>query len=267
MNNIALAREAIRITAERRYQLDGTEILLPDADYAAVEVISPEKGAELLEAPLPPKPAHGGCVIRVTNEDSFEAAARLPDAAVMNFANAHKAGGGFLLGANAQEESLCRCSTLYASISSDAAAEMYRRNNLHPRPLESDYMLFSPQVCVFRSKSGDLLEAPFTVSVFTAAAPNRNGLAIAAPLSKIGEAMLRRIRIMLRVAALHGKRSLVLGAWGCGAFRNPPERVAGYFRTALIDEGMQAYFEQVCFAVYGRTDGKNYRAFAETFQN
>ncbi len=146
MNNIALAKEAIRITAEKRYQLNGTEILLPDADYTAVKVISPEQGAGLFGETLPPKPAHGGCTVRVTAEDSFEAAARLPDAMVLNFANAHKPGGGFLLGANAQEESLCRCSTLYASISSQAAAEMYRSNNLHPRPLESDYMLDSPQL-------------------------------------------------------------------------------------------------------------------------
>ena len=265
MNNIALAREAIRITAEKRYQIGECEIALPDADYSAVEVLSPESGAALLRAPLPECSAHSGCSISVTTEDSFEAAAHFPDVMVMNFANAHNAGGGFLLGANAQEESLCRCSTLYASISSRAAAEMYRFNNSHPRPLDSDYMLYSPQVCVFRKKDGTLLDEPFTVSVYTAAAPNRSGLAFMTAQAKIGEAMLRRIRIMLRTAVLHGRRSLVLGAWGCGAFRNSPKLVASCFKTALTEDGLQDYFDNVCFAVFGKPDSNNCRAFAETF--
>lgn len=265
MNTIAIAQETLRIIRERSYSAGGGTVSLPDADFSAVEVISPAAGDALLQAPLPaPDPAHI-CRIAVTREDSFEAASRFVKPFVLNFANAHHAGGGFKQGAHAQEESLCRCSTLYASISSEAAKEMYRCNNLHPMPLESHYMLYSPQVCVFRRSTGELLPVPFPVSVMTAAAPNRNGLAILSSKKSITDAVLHRIRVMLRVAQAHGCRTLILGAWGCGAFRNPPDLVAGAFRTALIDEQMQAYFDDVVFAVYCRSRDRNFSAFAEAF--
>ena len=126
-------------------------------------------------------------------------------------------------------------------------------------------MLWSPHVCVFRRNTGELLETPFSAAVCTAAAPNRNGFAVLTPKSKIGEVMLRRIRIMLRQAVLTGQKSLVLGAWGCGAFRNDPVLVAGYFKEALSGDGLQAFFDHICFAVYGNPEGKNSRAFKDVF--
>ena len=266
MNNIAAAKQALTITAEGKYETGGKTVTLPETDTSAVEVITPEEGERLIG-----KGAEGYkrgiiCRISVTNEDSFAAAARYENALVMNFANAHHAGGGFLLGANAQEESLCRCSTLYASINSDKAGEMYRYNNTHLSRTESDYMLISPNVCVFRKNSGELLEKPFMTGVVTIPAPNRRGAALIASKKLIEETMTRRIRIMLTAAAERGYDSLILGAWGCGAFGNSPEDVAGYFRKVLIDEELGKCFDEVCFAVYGSEDGKNITAFREAFR-
>ncbi|WP_242848137.1 TIGR02452 family protein [Ruminococcus sp. HUN007] len=183
----------------------------------------------------------------------------------MNFANAHCPGGGFRLGANTQEEALCRCSTLYASITSNAAKEMYLYNNLHINPVESDYMLYSPNVCVFRNHKCVHAAEPFMASVITLPAPNRRGAAIAASGRKIAEAMTRRIRIMLAVAAENGHKDLILGAWGCGAFGNKPEDVSGYFRKVITDEGYGKLFDNICFAVYGKEDSRNITAFRKTF--
>ena len=175
----------------------------------------------------------------------------------MNFANAHHAGGGFRLGANAQEEALCRCSTLYSSIKSEAAAAMYKYNNSHISCFESDNMLLSEEVCVFRDEKCELLEKPFQVAVVTIPAPNRRGAALIAAKSAVAETMTRRIRIMLAAAADHGYKNLVLGAWGCGAFGNSPADVSEYFRTVLIDEEFGRLFDEVCSAVYGKNDRKN----------
>ena len=266
MNNIAIAKETIKIIEEKKYFSVGEGIFLPDIDFSAVEVISPEVGETLLEWDLSEKFGDDMCLFTVTNEDSFQAARRYQNPFVMNFANAHKAGGGFMLGANAQEEALCRCSTLYASISSEKAGEMYRYNNTHLSSVDSDYMLYSPSVCVFRDEKCNLIKEHFMAAVMTIAAPNRNGGAMFTGEKKLAETMMRRIRIMLRVAVKNGHRNLVLGAWGCGAFRNNPRNVAEYFRSILIDEGYGRCFDEVCFAVYGKEDGRNITEFRNAFK-
>ena len=277
MNNIAIANETMRITKKKEYELDGRMIRLPDAAYEDVIVVSPKVGQELLNM----EPDAGGemCRISVTTEDSYQAGRRLLKSQsvqnvdpikegkilVMNFANAHNPGGGFRLGANAQEEALCRCSTLYASITSKKASEMYLYNNTHLSRVESDYMLISPKVCVFRDEKYRFLEEPVMLGVVTIAAPNRYGAALIASENLIRETMMRRIKIMLRAAQKEGYTKLVLGAWGCGAFGNKPAEVSEYFREILLEEGYGTYFDEICFAIYGAEDGKNISAFRQTF--
>ncbi|MBR4734006.1 MAG: TIGR02452 family protein [Lachnospiraceae bacterium] len=265
MNLIQIARETIKITQEESYQADGRTVSFPKANYDNVLVISPKMGEDLLAWDLSQRYLDGACIFEVCNADSYQAAHRLENPLVMNFANAHNPGGGFLLGATAQEEALCRCSTLYASIHSREAAEMYRYNNSHLSTVESDYMLLSPDVLVFRNEKCELLEEPFHVGVVTIPAPNRRGAAMLTSSATIRETMLRRIRIMLRMAANHGYKNLVLGAWGCGAFGNNPKEVAAYFKQVLVEEEYGRCFEKVCFAIYGKEDGRNITAFREQF--
>ena len=263
MNNIQIAKESIRITADGKYERNGKTVLLPEHDYSAVTVITPADGEALLKKTFPPR--NTMCECTVTTESSFGAAARFRNPLVMNYANAHHAGGGFMLGANAQEEALCRCSTLYASIKSDKAAEMYRYNNTHLSSTESDYMLLTKNAAVFRDDHLELLAEPFQVGVITAPAPNRRGAAVFASSKTIEETFLRRIRIILRIAAEYGYKDLILGAWGCGAFGNNPVLVAKAFRTALNEDGIGTLFDHAVFAIYGSETGKNYKAFKEVF--
>jgi len=264
MNNISIARETIKITKERKYTVNGITVELPDTDYSFANVYSPDEGKALID--IKPLQSKKVCRIRITCEDSFQAAGRYDRPLVMNFANAHSPGGGFILGANAQEEALCRCSTLFESLTGKQAAEMYNYNNTKLSSVESDYMLLS-EVCVFRDHKYNLIADPFTAGVITVPAPNRMGAAMLTSSNKIAETMMRRIRIMLMIARENNYRNLVLGAWGCGAFRNKPENVAEYFRTVLIDEFYAQYFNEICFAVYGSENGKNITAFRECFRS
>ena len=261
MNLISVANETIRICEEAKYEVNGQTVIFPEGKYNEAEVITPQMGEDLLKTETVIPEGAAMCRIVIKNSDSYAAARDHDKALVMNFANAHNPGGGFRLGATAQEEALCRCSTLYSSITSKEASEMYKYNNTHVSSVESDHMLISPEVLVFRDEKLDLLEQPFK----TAPAPNRYGAAMLASGEKIKETFERRIRIILKAAAERGYRYPVLGAWGCGAFGNKPDQVAEYFRKAIIDEKLGYFFDEICFAIYGNENGKNITAFRDVF--
>ena len=267
MNNIAIANETLKITKERKYSINGQEISLPDMDFEEVLVISPEDGNALQNQDISAQRRNDFCKINIINADSFQAGRLYENALVMNFANAHNPGGGFRMGANAQEEALCRCSTLYASITSKKASEMYKYNNTHASKVESDYMLISPNVAVFRDEQYEFLDTPVVMGVVTVPAPNRYGAALLASKKLIEETFIRRIRIMLAAAVKYGYKNLVLGAWGCGAFGNKPEDVAGYFKQIIIDEEYGKCFDEICFAIYGKENGHNITSFKKVFES
>ena len=175
LKNIVMARETMKILRTRSYCFNGNTISLPDVDLCAAIVCG---GSELCSAQcevMPPIKA-GTAVFELSRLDSFDAAQTMSNPLVLNFANAHYPGGGFKLGASSQEESLCRRSSLYLSLSSAGAAKMYYYNNLHLNPLGSNWMVLSPSVCVFRNSNGALLDNPYLISVISVPAPNRRGL-------------------------------------------------------------------------------------------
>jgi uncharacterized protein (TIGR02452 family) len=124
-------------------------------------------------------------------------------------------------------------------------------------------MLISPKVVVFRDENCNLMEEPVIMGVVTVPAPNRYGAALLAGKKLIDDTFVRRIRIMLAAAAKSGYKTLVLGAWGCGAFGNKPEDVAGYFKQVIVQEEYGKCFDEICFAIYGREDGENITTFRE----
>lgn len=220
-------------------------------------------------------PAMGGPRVRdqeveVTRERSFEAAQRLhaelPQAsiAVLNFANAFHAGGGVTYGSGAQEECLCRASTLYPLIHTrelrDTFYEHHRRLGL---PQATDSLVYTRGVVVCKSDVDLPQRLPerewLGVDVITCAAPDLHQTAME-PAALFGYHVKRAIHI-LSVAAAEGADALVLGAFGCGAFRNDPEVVARAWRVAL--DAFPRAFDQVTFAVWCRgADTANYTAFA-----
>lgn len=165
--------------------------------------------------------------IEVTSEKTGEASRRLveegvPHVAALNFASAKNPGGGFLGGAKAQEEDLARCSALYPCLITQR--EYYDVNRAEHSPLYTDHLIYSPDVPFFRDEALDFLEQPFHVSILTAPAPNAGAAQRNAPhlMAHLPGVFRARALKVLQVAAHQGHRTLVLGAWGCGAFRNNP---------------------------------------------
>ncbi|MEU9647046.1 TIGR02452 family protein [Streptomyces sp. NPDC048188] len=210
----------------------------------------------------PPAATPVRTVFEVTGESSLEAARRLGgEVAVLNFASARNPGGGYLNGAQAQEEALCRASALYTCLL--RAPEFYDHHRAHRDPFYTDRVIHSPGVPVFRDDRGRLLDEPFSAGFLTAAAPNAGVVLRTAPerAAELPAVLAARAERVLETAAAHGYRRLVLGAWGCGVFRNDPAQVAGAFRTLLGPGGRFAgTFERVAFGILDRTPGSAVRA-------
>ncbi|MFJ9711430.1 TIGR02452 family protein [Streptomyces sp. NPDC101234] len=262
-----IAQQTEQIVAAGGYRTpDGREILLA-ADIAAAQDATRMYGPQ----PVPVAPdADLDTVFEVTGESSLEAARRLAGAplAVLNFASARNPGGGYLNGAQAQEEALCRGSALYAC--QLRARVFYDHHRAHRDPFYSDRVIHSPAVPVFRDDRGGLLAEPYLAGFLTAAAPNAGVIRRTAPerVAELPAALAVRAERVLEVAAAQGYRRLVLGAWGCGVFQNDPAQVAGAFRGLLGSGGrFGRTFEHVVFGVLDRTPGSVVReAFAEVFQ-
>ncbi|MHB9857425.1 TIGR02452 family protein [Streptomyces sp. YIM S03343] len=264
----ALADRNERIVAEGGYLAPGGHDVRLGAAVEAARAGTRMYGPD----PLPLAPGAQICpgrtVFEVTGESSLVAARRIPGpVAVLNFASARNPGGGYLNGARAQEEDLCRASALYTCLA--AVREFYDHHRAVRDPFYSDRVIHSPGVPVYRDDRGALLDEPFQAGFLTAAAPNAGVVLRDMPerAAELPGAVARRAERVLETAALHGYRRLVLGAWGCGVFRNDPAQVAGAFRGLLGPGGRFAEtFEHVVFGVLDRTPGAVVReAFARAF--
>ena len=197
--------------------------------------------------------------VQVVNQTTLVAAQRMHHPGrrllALNFANGLQPGGGFLTGARAQEEVLCRSSALYTTLDGD---KMYSAHKGRPHPDSTDWAILSPRVPVFRTDAG--ITVPWwPLDVITCAAP----FAPAIGSERASELLRLRIHRVLAIAAAHDYDSLVLGAWGCGAFGNDPFRTAFDFREAL--EGPFAgRFSDVTFAI---TDWSPERRFLGPFRD
>lgn len=217
--------------------------------------------------------------ISVSRKRTLEAASAYPGKkiCVLNFASATNPGGGVTRGSSAQEEAICRCSTLYFSLIEQSIWKgFYAPHRARKNPLHNDDCIYTPGVVVFKTDTATPQALPpeewFTVNVLTCAAPNlrerpdnrmddRDG----ARSVQIGKQELRqlhekRMRRVLSIAAAEGNEVMILGAFGCGAFSNPPDIVAEAMKTVVQE--YRSFFEAVEFAVYcPPRDDSNYRVF------
>lgn len=209
--------------------------------------------------------------ISVTRERTIECALRLSKEtsgriAVLNFASPKHPGGGVATGASAQEEAICRITNLYPCLCAMRNKGIFY--NTKQRSPYTDEVLYSRDITVIKSDENEpqLLEEKdrILIDVVTCAAPNQSGQKI--PDDELYEIIRRRIVRVLDVCIENGAVNVVLGAWGCGAFRNPPKIVV----KAMMREISEKYtfaFNNIVFAVYTR--GKeivNYETFEETIR-
>lgn len=223
--------------------------------------------------------------ILVSKKRSYEAAEPYARAGkkvcILNFASARNPGGGVKHGAFAQEECLCRCSTLYWCLSDRQLEEkFYLPHKQADTSLYNDDCIYTPDVYVIKTDT-DFPEAMapedwYKVDVLTCAAPNLRHIDLRYSSDNIDEASeitkdaLRelfrsRIRRIFQIAAENEAEVLILGAFGCGAFQNPPEIVASVFEE--LSREYQNYFDVIEYAVFCRDhDTENYKAFQAHFE-
>ena len=196
---------------------------------------------------------------------------------ILNFASATNPGGGVVHGSSAQEEAICRCSTLYPCLNTRKMwNEFYMPHRNADNPLYNDDCIFTPDVKVFKSDISFPERLPeaewWDVDVITCAAPNLRSIPSnrmnpnsGSRKADISYEELRalhtaRIQRIFEVAISNGAEVLILGAFGCGAFCNPPELVAEVF--AKLTEKYRDNFDVIEYAVFHtQRETANYRAF------
>ncbi len=199
---------------------------------------------------------------------------------VHNFASASNPGGGVVNGATAQEECLCRISTLYDCLNTDEMWKgFYNPHRAAHDPIHNDDIIYTPEVTVFKTDtdSPKLMDEAdwYQVDMLTCAAPNLRAnpgnsynsgdgnKAVKLTADKLQEIHEKRLRRILDVALMHGAEVVILGAFGCGAFLNDPYVVAEAAKKVVAE--YRHAFKTIEFAVYcSPRDDKNYRVFQAT---
>lgn len=200
-------------------------------------------------------------------------------ACVLNFASATNPGGGVINGSSAQEECICRCTTLYPCLNNDTMwRSFYTPHRKAENPLYNNDCIYTPDVCVFKSDINfpePLHQTDWwNVNIITCAAPNLrkhpsnamnpcagNKTAKITP-SELEKLLTERVKRIFEIATLNGNEVLILGAFGCGAFKNPPEIVAKVFHSVMQD--YLYHFDVIEYAVYHtEREISNYDAFCK----
>ncbi len=276
MDNLIVLKDTLHIFENGYYYVNSQRknLILSPGQYTKAQVILPDELRHILKEPAADQKIYS-CTYQCENLDSYAMAEKLSTDSdtpvlVLNLANPVNPGGGVRKGAKAQEEDLCRRSSLLLSLESEEARTYYLYNKRLHTYMGSDALILTPHTEVIKKPDGSLMEESLVVSVLTCAAPmityGKEGMS-----EEEYEAMVaQRIRGMLCAAVCFGYKRLVLGAWGCGAFSNDAHVISDLFAQVLQssygDYRLCDYFEVISFAVMDRSSKQyNYREFARNF--
>lgn len=273
-------RNTIDIVNKGRYVTEnGTYYSFPDDSDMMCKTVFYEREICLPEAVQ-------GCeqtIVEVQNIDCLYAGAQLKERgynpAVLNMASRRNPGGGVVTGAGAQEETLFRRTNLFRSLYQFAPfAGMYGiKTSHHQYPLDRNFGgVYTPEAIYFREseqKGYALLDNPVSLSFITVAGMNRPDLTAEGMIADHHvEPIKNKIRTIFRIGLAHGHDSLVLGALGCGAFRNPPRHVARLFYEVMDELEFKNKYRRIVFAILDDHNAHqshnpegNYKPFADEF--
>lgn len=290
-SNVRMLRDTMQIMEQGYYVKDGKRISLKlsKEEMKKAQVLLPDDVREIcsrddFKQVYSPDVR---CVYSCENADSFALTRKRyaqgsymfgntdeKEILVLNLANPVKPGGGVRIGEKAEEEDLCRKSSLLLSLESEEAKEYYLFNQKHGGTRRgSDALIITPKVEIVRDEKGVLLDDTMIAAVLTCAAPRVILGVKGMSDTKFQEMIYNRILGMLKCAAWFGYRNLVLGAWGCGAFGNDAYVISNMFYKVLkeletggsFEEGL---FRRVDFAVLDHTRGQyNFREFCRNFSS
>lgn len=234
----------------------------------------------------------GKTKLSVVNNDCLVVGKQMMDEglnpAVLNMASAYRPGGGVLNGARAQEECIFRRSNLFMSLyrydrqmynlviepnKNESSESMYDLSFIQQGyPMDENFGgIYSADVTVFKDSNYEWLYDPYETAFISVAAMNINRalrqgqqVLIDGRLSDRAIAITKnKIRTIYRIGILHGHDSLVLGAWGCGAFGNPPVQMAQLFVEVLNEDEFRGRYKDIRFAIIEdhNSRGRNYQSF------
>ncbi len=281
---IIMLKDTLQIFKQGYYYKDNKkiELKLSKEEQREVKVFLPTEVNNFANHKLQEK-IHviGRCGHSCENMDSFSLARRIDayrnkgskEVLVLNFANPVHPGGGVRRGALAQEEDLCRKSSLLLSLESKDASIYYKHNKRLHTNMGSKAIIITPKVEIIKDADGNLLDETAVVAVMTCAAPDINTEYGYEGMSEetYQNMFYHRILGMLRCAVVMGYKYLVLGAFGCGAFGNDAKVVSDLFYKALKEfelDGMREkdLFNRIDFAVLSRSqDQYNFNEFYRNF--
>lgn len=229
-------------------------------------------------------PARYDTQIEVLDSDCLEVAHALVrnglKPAVLNMASFHTPGGGVERGSAAQEESIFRRSNIFRSLYQfHPVGENYHIEQKEEQyPLEMRYgAIYTPGVTVFRKPESEecrIMEDAFKVDVITIPAVRKPTLTEDGDVEDwVKEILTGKVKQMLDIAFENGNDSLVLSAFGCGAYGTPPRVVAKIFHDVLSSEEYKGLFREIYFAIINlpSTNGVhnpegNFKPFADEFK-
>ena len=284
MNNIEILEETLQILDTGHYEVNGKEVKLrlSKERMEASHVLLPADVQDICSRELTRAAIPGKCRISCVKKDSYVATIEMmrdrqnteeqsKPVLVLNFANPVNIGGGVYKGAKAQEEDLCRRSSLLRSLETQHSLRYYTYNRKLHTHMGSDAMIFSPEVEIFRDEHSELMDDTVIVAVLTCAAPMISYSMEGMSESEYRGMFYNRIVGMLKCAAYFGYEEIVLGAWGCGAFGNDAAVVSDLFYEALMEpnqNGLQTkdLFRRIVFAVRSRgEESYNFIEFKRNF--
>lgn len=276
-HNAVVFQETMRICRDGSYVApSGIRVDLPPL----AEVLS----ASVFHETVPNvrnRPQVAKSAVDVVKEDCIDAGHELVsrgfNPVMLNMASRRSPGGGVLNGARAQEETLFRRSNLCVSL--------YQFDEYHAKllgiplgtgryPMEYNVAgIYSGRVMFFRKGVKEdyaLMDEPFECAVVSAAAISHPDLTPNGQLADwAARATVDKIRKILRIGLLHGHDSIVLGAWGCGAFRNPPDHIAELFKTVIEEMEFAGKYRLIRFAIIEdhNSHNTNFAAFAKVLES
>lgn len=225
-----------------------------------------------LQVKVKMSPVFIGMFLRIVQKSSFAKADSRGGAGVCGqqgcgsqFCLGIESGRGVTTGAGAQEECICRCSTLFSCLTDKKMWNLfYEPHRRHKNSLHNDDCIYTPGVTVFKTDDAtpELLDESdwYDVDVITCAAPNLRFGDVVISNDALKQLHKKRLRRILDIAISNGVENIVLGAFGCGAFKNDPKIVSDAVAETLKDYLFA--FKIIEFAVFCRPGFElNYREF------
>lgn len=275
LSDIDVLNDTLKAFDKGQYKVNNKTVTTLDKDTLSnIEVFLPVDIDTIVSSVCKINVTSNNCKFDCHNVDTFSMVKILSqkgvhDIIALNLASPVNPGGGVRRGAKAQEEDLCRKSSLLLSLESEKARSYYDFNKKANTFMGTDAMMITPTVQIIRDDIGRFQE-PIMTSVLTCAAPKLiQGTKI--NMKEYRELVYNRIILMLTVVANNGYKNLILGAWGCGAYGNDAATISNIFRSAILNFKYQGYsyneiFDSITFAVLDKISSQyNFKQFKRNF--